>query len=107
MRRKKFVTVQLDHRGFSLIELVIVIAISAALAGMLTLSVMGYAAKAKKTVLESNMSDLSRMVSIYSVDYQKSDWYDSRSHDGDGSLNNFIEQELEVINRGHTKTMSV
>jgi prepilin-type N-terminal cleavage/methylation domain-containing protein len=100
MRRKKIAILRSDHRGFSLIELVIVIAITAALAGILSLSVMGYAAKAKKIVLESNMSDFSRMVSIYSVNYPKNDWYDSWSHDGNGSLNNFIEQELEVINSG-------
>ena len=100
------------HKGFSLVELIIVIAILAVLVAITVPSYIGYVAKAKKSVLENNADGLADMIQIYAIDFSKDEWYGDWEdyYDDDGvvhgdpslslSMNNYIEYELETINDG-------
>ena len=85
------------QKGFTLVEILIAVCVIAILIAIAIPAYMGYADKAKTAVLKTNKAIFFDMVYIYSIDYDKSDWYDSWNHNGDDSLNNYIEQELEII----------
>ena len=87
-------------KGFSLVELIVVIAIIAVVTAIAVPSYIGYIAKAKTRVLENNAAGLADMIQIYAIDYGKNDWYGNWNQDGTGTLNNFIEHDLEVVNNG-------
>ncbi len=94
------------NKGFSLVELIIAVAILAVITAIIVPSYLKYIEKSKKAVLENNAAGLADMVQIYAIDFGKSDWYGSWSSyvdghgDAESSLNNYIEYELEVINDG-------
>lgn len=89
-----------NNKGFSLIELIVVIAIMAVLIGVIAPQFLGYSDKTKESVLKYNTRGVMQIVSVHTVDYSRSSWYGDWDDDGDGTLNNFLEQKLEVINSG-------
>jgi len=88
------------HSGFTLIELIVVIAILGILAAILVPVVSSVIDDTKESVLKNNTDGLARTIVLYSVDYSKSEWYGLWSNDGDTTLNNRIEDELQTINNG-------
>ncbi len=88
------------HKGFTMVEMLIVVGILALLIALAIPAYTSYVEKTRIVVLQANTAIFANLVRVYSIDYDKSDWYDSWSHNGDGSLNNYIEQELEIINSG-------
>jgi len=100
MRRKKIFSVSSKKYGFTLVEVIVVLAILAIITAITIPVLTGYIDKAKETTLISNMSYINKMVYLYSTEYEKSDWYGSYSEDDKTSLNNFLELEWEAINNG-------
>ena len=88
------------NKGFSLIELIVVMVIVGVLAAVAVPSYIGYVAKAKKGVLETNAYEFTELVRLYSIDFKKEDWHGDWGDDGTDTLNNFIEYDLEVVNSG-------
>ncbi len=95
------------NNGFSLVELIIAIAIIAVMTAIIVPSYLKYIEKSKISVLETNVSEFTKMIQLYAIEFDQSDWYGnyaSNWHEGwrpgDGSMNNYIEFELEVVNSG-------
>ena len=57
-----------DNKGFTLVELVIVIAILAILVGILAPQYTKYVEKSKKSVDVNNMEELVKAVEVYVID---------------------------------------
>ena len=88
------------NRGFSLIELIVAVAIMAVVTAIVIPSYIGYVAKSKIRVLETNAAGMAEMIQIYTIDFDKSNWYGPSLDyvDGQGdpnsSLNNNIEYDM-------------
>ena len=89
-----------SKKGFTMIQLIIVIAIIVILAAISIPVYLNVVENAKENVLVANTSEVAKIAALYSYDYGLEDWYDSWNNDGDGSLNNFLELELEQVNNG-------
>ena len=63
------------HSGFTLIELIIVIAILSILAAILVPVVTSIIDDTKESILKNNTDGLARIIVLYSIDYDKSEWY--------------------------------
>ena len=89
-----------SEKGFTIIQLIVVMAIIAIIAAIAIPVYFNVVEDAKQKVLVANTSEVAKLTAVYCYDYDQEDWYDSWNHDGDGSLNNFLELELEIINDG-------
>lgn len=87
-------------KGFTIIQLIIVMAILAIIAAIAIPVYFNVVEDAKQKVLVANTSEVAKLTAVYCYDYDQEDWYDSWNNDGDGSLNNFLELELEIISDG-------
>lgn len=58
-----------DNKGFTLVELVIVVAILALLVGLLAPQYTKYVEKARKSADVSNMDDLVKAITVYAVEH--------------------------------------
>ena len=94
IKRKKF------EKGFTIIQLIIVIAIIAVIAAIAIPVYFNLVEDAKQKVLDANTREVAKLTAVYCYDYDQEDWYDSWNNDGDSSLNNFLELELEIISEG-------
>lgn len=65
-------------KGFTLIELIIIIAIMAILVGVFAPVLYGYIEKARQAKMRRNFEELSHMVSLYYVDIEKDNAFDGR-----------------------------
>ena len=88
------------EKGFTIIQLVIVMAIITIIAVIAIPVYLNVIEDAKQKVLVANTGEVAKLTAVYSYAYDQEDWYDSWNNDGDGSLNNFLELELEIINDG-------
>ncbi|WP_330657948.1 type IV pilin protein [Anaerobutyricum soehngenii] len=57
-----------DNKGFSLVELIIVVAIMAILVGLLAPQYLKYVEKSRKSADASNLDEMVRAIQIYAVD---------------------------------------
>ena len=87
-------------KGFTIIQLIIVMAILAIITAIAIPVYFNVVEDAKQKVLVANTSEVAKLTAVYCYDYDQEDWYDSWNNDGDGSLNNFLELELEIISDG-------
>lgn len=87
-------------KGFTLVELIVVILIIAILTTIAITTYNKVTAKAKENVLEANTTTMIDLISVYMYDYDRELWHGVWNDDGDGTLNNFLELELEIINSG-------
>ena len=108
MYLKKKLSVSSSGKGFTLIEVIVVLVILAVLAAILIPSMIKWIDRSKEKVLDINMREVARYVKAYSLEYERSDWYGAWNDDGDGSLNNEIELEWETIKSGkHGNNMTI
>lgn len=61
-----------DNKGFSLVELIIVVAIMAILVGLLAPQYIKYVEKSRKSADASNLSEMVNAVQIYAADAESS-----------------------------------
>lgn len=59
----------LNNKGFSLVELIIVIAIMAVLVGVLAPTYLGYVEKSKKSTDVQNAQELATSIAVYATDH--------------------------------------
>ena len=64
----KFLNKKKDNKGFSLVELIIVVAIMAILVGLLAPQYIKYVEKSRKSADASNLSEMVNAVQIYAAD---------------------------------------
>ena len=103
MYHKKRLPGPSKHQGFTLVEIIIVLAIIAILTAIMIPALTGWIDKAKEKKLDVNMSQIAELVYLYSFDYDKSDWHGSWSQNNKDTLNNFLEIEWELIENGTYK----
>lgn len=85
------------NRGFSLIELIVVIAIMAVLVGVMAPSYLSYVEKARRQTCYTNMDNVVREVQLHA--YSDPDFREDLSNaatDSTTILNTFIEANTEV-----------
>ncbi|HKK95418.1 MAG TPA: type II secretion system protein [Anaerovoracaceae bacterium] len=92
-----------NNKGFSLIELIVVIAIMAVLVGVIAPQFLGYTERTKESILKYNTRGVMEIVSLHTMEYSRENWYVENIGKPEGSLNNFIEDKLEVINNGDSE----
>lgn len=68
----KFLNKKKDNKGFSLVELIIVVAIMAILVGLLAPQYIKYVEKSRKSADASNLSEMVNAVQIYAADAESS-----------------------------------
>lgn len=94
-------------RGFTMIEIIVVIVILGILMAITVPSYLQYTEKAREDVLRINALNVKKIVQIYSISFEKDEWYglysdyclDCGNNKNDtSSLNNYIEKEWEKIN---------
>ena len=68
MNMLKFLNKKKDNKGFSLVELIIVVAIMAILVGLLAPQYIKYVEKSRKSADASNLSEMVNAVQIYAAD---------------------------------------
>lgn len=103
LERKKVMLKREKNKGFSLVELIVVIAIMAVLVGVIAPQFLGYKDRAKESILKYNTQGLYNFVSVHSVDYDKDKWwgeYENDSDKKDETMNNYLEKELEIKREG-------
>jgi prepilin-type N-terminal cleavage/methylation domain-containing protein len=106
MGRKRF-PLYAKNAGFTLIELIVVIAILGVVAAVLVPTISGYAEKAKKNVLATNMKSFADMVAMDAVNFPKDKWYGYWNDNDYNTLNNYIEKTYQVIEEGDVYTNNV
>lgn len=87
-----------DHRGFSLIELIVVIAIMAVLVGVMAPAYLRYVEKARRQTCYSNMDNVVREVQLLA--YSDPDFMidlSAAATDKNTVLNTFITDHTEVV----------
>ena len=72
MKMLKFLNKKKDNKGFSLVELIIVVAIMAILVGLLAPQYIKYVEKSRKSADASNLSEMVNAVQIYAADAESS-----------------------------------
>ncbi len=88
-------------KGFTLVELIIVIAIIGILAGFAVPRIHGFQDKSKEAITLNNTKQFTEMVLIYSINFHKDDWYGAWNENGTDTLNNYIEYDFEIMRNGH------
>lgn len=90
-----------NKKGFTLVELIIVLAVILILAAVSVSVYTGVVARANEAVLKTNTTTVKQLIALYGLEYDKEKWYGSWSADGDETLNNRVELELEIMISGH------
>jgi len=103
---KSFICLRKDQKAFTLMELIVIIALLAILITIAIPTYIGITENAKISVLGTNMSGVRNLFLMSSIKYDKTEWYGAWNEDGDGTLNNHMEKELEIVNGGHYKNNS-
>jgi len=89
------------NRGFTMFELIAVIAVIILFAAIAVPSYIVLADDAKKSVLLSNTRSLTSMVAACSVMFDRENWYGSWDADDDETLNNYLERLMGTTEGGH------